>query len=94
MTWLWILLTVVGAWWLWQLADAAKRPDSQWAAADQNKLVYVLLMVLLGPLGAVLYVATAKASLQDAESAQLRADYPEYFSDNPPPADPDEGGAL
>lgn len=51
-------------WWLLCLIQAVKVPDSQWAAADQNKIVYVLLMVLLGLIGTIIYVIVARPALR------------------------------
>lgn len=59
-------LVVVGLFALWVsvLVQALRIPDSQWEAADQSKVVYVLLMVLLGVLGTVLYWIVARPALR------------------------------
>jgi len=41
-------------------------PDSNWAAADQNKLLYVLLMIFLGVIGTIVYVVVARPALRRA----------------------------
>jgi membrane glycosyltransferase len=45
---------------IWAIVDALLRPDSQWAAADQNKVAWVVALAvttfLLGPVGVVLAI--------------------------------------
>ena len=53
-------------WWVLCLVEAVKVPDSTWAAADQSKLLYVLLMVLVGVLGTIVYVVVARPALRQA----------------------------
>lgn len=59
-------LVIVGLFALWVsvLVQALRIPDSQWEAADQSKVVYVLLMVLLGVLGTLLYWIVARPALR------------------------------
>ena len=57
----WFALTV---WWLVMLVQALRTPDSVWAAAGQSKILYVLLMIFLGWLGALLYVFIARPGLR------------------------------
>ena len=61
-------VAVVGLFVLWLavLVQALRIPDSTWEAADQSKLVYVLLMVLLGLLGTLLYWLVARPALRRA----------------------------
>lgn len=54
----------ITVWWLLMLIQALRTPDSVWAAAGQSKLVYVLLMIFLGWLGALLYVFIARPGLR------------------------------
>lgn len=54
----------ITVWWLLMLIQALRTPDSVWAAAGQSKLVYVLLMIFLGWLGALLYVFIARPALR------------------------------
>ena len=51
--------------WVWALIDALQKPDGQWAAAGQSKLLWVLLIALLGVLGAILYFAMARPALRN-----------------------------
>jgi hypothetical protein len=45
---------------IWAIVDALLRPDSQWAAADQNKVAWVVALAvatfLLGPVGLVVAI--------------------------------------
>ena len=54
------------AWWLWFLIEALKTSDSTWAAADQNKLLYVVLMIFLGVIGTIAYAVVARPALRSA----------------------------
>jgi hypothetical protein len=49
--------------WLWALVDALRISDERWAAAGQSKLIWVLVIVLLGVLGALLYALIARPAL-------------------------------
>lgn len=53
-------------WWLWCLIQALRIPDSAWAAADQNKLLYVVLMIFLGVIGTIAYAAVARPALRSS----------------------------
>ena len=55
-------------WWLRVLIEALRTPPSQWAAAGQNQLVYILLMAFLGIIGTIVYVAVARPQLRSAGS--------------------------
>lgn len=54
----------VTVWWLLMLVQALRTPDGVWAAAGQSKILYVLLMIFLGWLGALLYVFIARPGLR------------------------------
>lgn len=51
-------------WWLVMLIEALRFPDAQWAAAGQNKVVQVVLMVVLGVVGTIIYALTARPDLR------------------------------
>lgn len=53
-------------WWLLVLIEALKTPSAQWSAAGQNQVIYVVLMVLLGIIGTILYIAVARPALRTA----------------------------
>jgi nitrate/nitrite transporter NarK len=48
---------------VWGIIDAAVRPDAVWAAAGQNKIVWVLVQVFLWTLGAVIYFVAIRPKL-------------------------------
>lgn len=50
-------------WWLLVLIQALRVPDHDWEAAGQSKILWVLVMVLLGVLGTILYVLIARPAL-------------------------------
>lgn len=49
--------------WLWGLVDALRISDERWATAGQSKLIWVLVIVFLGALGALLYAVIARPVL-------------------------------
>lgn len=49
----WIVLFGV---WLWGLIDAARRPDQAFQAAGSSKVLWIVLIVLLGTLGSLIYL--------------------------------------
>lgn len=71
-----LVLALVGftafVWWLVVLIEALRTPSSQWSAAGQNQIVYVVLMVLLGIVGTILYIAVARPQLRSAGSSPAR----------------------
>ena len=48
---------------LWGILDAAVRPDSQWTAASQNKVAWILLQVFLGVIGTGAYFLAIRPKL-------------------------------
>ncbi|KRF25276.1 PLDc N-terminal domain-containing protein [Phycicoccus sp. Soil803] len=60
----WHIIVLIGfVLWLWALVDALRRPDQQWKAAGQNKVLFVVLIVILGWLGALLYAVIPRPAL-------------------------------
>lgn len=53
--------------WIIALIDALKVPDQTWETAGQNKLLWVLVIVLLTLLGAILYWFIARPSLKQVQ---------------------------
>ncbi|MET3963630.1 lysylphosphatidylglycerol synthetase-like protein (DUF2156 family) [Marmoricola sp. OAE513] len=49
--------------WLVFLIEAINMPDAQWTAAGQNKILHVVLMVVLGIIGTIIYFVTARGDL-------------------------------
>lgn len=58
-------------WWLVRLIEAVRIPESAWTNADQNKIVAVLLMILLGVLGTAVYSFAMRPKLK-ASGALVR----------------------
>lgn len=48
---------------IWGIIDAATRPDSEWAAADQNKIVWLLVQVFLWVIGSLVYFLAIRPKL-------------------------------
>lgn len=46
------------------LLDAVKYEDATWQASGQNKVLWVVLIVLLGCLGPILYLTVTKPRLR------------------------------
>ena len=63
-----ILVVGVGlaatAFWIFTLVDSLQIPDHTWQAAGQNKVLWLLLIVFLGFLGSLLYMAIPRPSLK------------------------------
>ena len=59
-----LLLGLGAALWLWSLIDALRTHDQTWKAAGQNKLVWIVVIILLGFLGAILYVVISRPALK------------------------------
>lgn len=57
--------------WLLALVDALRRPDGEWAAAGQNKLLWVLVIVFAGFVGAIVYFAVALPALNRAHGGAI-----------------------
>ncbi|HET6804135.1 MAG TPA: PLDc N-terminal domain-containing protein [Frateuria sp.] len=55
--------------WLAALVDALRVPDPVWARAGQGKLLWVLVVVLAGVIGALLYAVMARPALGRVQSS-------------------------
>ena len=53
-----MLLVGIGlfVWWILMLIEALRIPSSRWDAAGQSQILYVVMMLLLGVIGTILYV--------------------------------------
>jgi uncharacterized membrane protein len=51
---------------IWGIIDAATKPDHVWAAAGQNKILWIVLQFVLGTLGALIYFLAIRPKLQAA----------------------------
>ena len=54
---------------VWALVDLVRRPQSEWAAAGQNQIVWALVVVFVAVLGPILYLTIARPRLEDAARA-------------------------
>jgi uncharacterized membrane protein YqaE (UPF0057 family) len=59
-----IVLLAGFAFWLYMLIDALRRPAAEWEAADQNQVVHIVVIVVLGFIGAIVYAVVARPRLQ------------------------------
>jgi hypothetical protein len=66
-----VLVLVAAAIWVWSLVDVLRIPDQRWAAAGQNKVLRVVLIVVLGLLGSLLYTLMPRRKLGRATSERL-----------------------
>jgi len=61
-----LVLVAVFRWWLMVLVEALRVPESRWEAAGESRLIYVLLMIFLGIIGSILFIAVARPRLRAA----------------------------
>lgn len=59
-----------GAFWIWTLVDVVRRTDYEFALIGQSKIMWILLIVLGGIVGSVLYVAIARPKFGPAGYAR------------------------
>jgi hypothetical protein len=89
MEWLWFgpflaIAVVALAVWVWAIVDVVKVPDDSMFKAG-NKLVWVLIVVLAGAIGAIIYLAVGRPS------TSVRAAGPRHPGASPPPPPPPPG---
>ena len=60
---------------LMALVDLAKRPTAAWEASGQNQIVWVLIVVLVGFIGPLLYLVIARPALDAAEQRMSAESY-------------------
>lgn len=58
-----LVFLVGGIFWLWMLIDALRRPAAEWEAAGQNQIIHVVVIVVLGFIGAIVYALVARPRL-------------------------------
>jgi len=66
-----LLVLVAAAIWVWSLVDALRIPDLRWAAAGENKVLWVILIVVLGLLGSLLYFLMPRKKLGSPTSERV-----------------------
>jgi uncharacterized RDD family membrane protein YckC len=58
-----VLALVAAAIWIWSVVDALRITDQRWAAAGENKVLWVILIIVLGLVGSLLYVVMPRKKL-------------------------------
>lgn len=53
---------------IWALIDMLRRPSWVWPASDQQQIVWVLVVLLVGLIGPIVYIVVAKPKLDAAEA--------------------------
>ncbi|HEV3363988.1 MAG TPA: hypothetical protein VG795_07585 [Acidimicrobiia bacterium] len=48
---------------IWGIVDAATKPDAAWTAAGQSKVLWIVLQLVLGILGAIIYFVAIRPKL-------------------------------
>lgn len=54
--------------WVWALVDVLRRPDQQYAAAGQTKLVWLIVVFFGHVIGVILWLLVARPQLQRVAS--------------------------
>jgi uncharacterized RDD family membrane protein YckC len=66
-----VLFLLAAAIWIWSLVDALRIPDQRWTGAGENKILWVILIVVLGLLGSLLYALMPRKKLGGATGESL-----------------------
>ena len=53
---------------IWAVIDAATKPDSAWAAADQSKIVWILVALFVPIAGALAYLIAIRPKVKAAQT--------------------------
>lgn len=64
-----LLFLGAAALWIWAIVDAASRPDWVFEQAGSNKALWIILVVVLGIIGALIYLAAIRPGLVRAQTA-------------------------
>lgn len=62
------LLIIIPALTVWALIDLLRRPASDWSDSGQDRIVWALVVVLVGVIGPVLYLTLGRSMLNAAQS--------------------------
>ncbi len=65
---LFLVSMIAMVFWIVALVDALRRPASEWEAAQQNQLVWVVVIVITNIIGAIIYWAVARPQLASVRS--------------------------
>ena len=52
------------AFWIWSIVDATRTPDHVWTAAGQNKILWIVLIAVLGVVLSLVYVLWPRPELR------------------------------
>ncbi|TIC87998.1 hypothetical protein E8D34_06815 [Nocardioides sp. GY 10113] len=64
---LFVLVGLAGtAFWIWSIVDAAKTADHAWDSAGQSKIVWIVLIAVLGAVASLVYVIWPRPALRRA----------------------------
>lgn len=65
-----LMVISVGAFVLWIVAliDALKIPATEWEAHGENQILWIVLIVVLGAIGAILYWLMPRAKIKGSTS--------------------------
>lgn len=55
---------------IWALVDLMSRPSSDWEQADQQQLIWALLVVFVGVIGPILYLTIGRSKLNSPTAVQ------------------------
>lgn len=55
---------------IWALIDLMSRPSSEWEQADQDKMIWVLVVVFVGVIGPILYLTIGRSKLNSVVPAE------------------------
>ncbi len=56
---------------IWALIDVLRTPQSVWAAADQNQVLWGIVVLFLSLIGPILYLVIARPQLLAAQSRDI-----------------------
>ena len=84
---IWLLMALIGVaslvFWIYTLVEVVRTPELVWRQTRDNQLVWVLVIALLGWLGALVYWIVARGNLRRAKA---------WFDQNGYPPPPVYGG--
>jgi phospholipase D-like protein len=53
---------------IWAVVDAAMKPESAWRAADQNKVVWIIVPWIVPVIGALVYLIAIRPKVRAAQA--------------------------
>lgn len=74
--------------WIWGIVDAAGRPEWVFNRAGSNKVMWIVLMAVLGAIPALIYFLSVRRRLEVAQASGAMG-YPQLYGSQPawgPPA--------